>query len=293
MKQLTHPGNHFQISDMRNGYRLVVANVAARGEPVSPRGQDTLELQGATIKLTHPLDSIPSGVGRRPNVAIGAAEALQLIGGFSDPELMVAITKNFERYKDAGVLHGAYGSRVRPQLPQVVNRLKRDPDTRQAVLNIWDPLHDLHVPDSADYPCTLSLQFLLRNGRLVLHTHMRSNDVWMGLPYDVFQFTQLQLTVANLLGVPVGSYWHHANSLHIYKRDLDRAVEMKPACEASRGTLAPHGLDAGTLRGTGSMQTVMERARMIAEGVLPDSATPAEKWYFSVLRSAVARKKTS
>ena len=50
---------------------------------------------------------------------------------------------------------------------------------------------------------------------------MRSNDVWWGLPYDVFQFTQLQLTLARLLDVAPGEYTHMVGSLHAYERDAD------------------------------------------------------------------------
>ena len=49
---------------------------------------------------------------------------------------------------------------------------------------------------------------------------MRSNDVWMGFPYDVFQFTCMQILMSMELGVEIGTYTHIAGSLHLYERNV-------------------------------------------------------------------------
>lgn len=217
---------------LRGGYRNLVSEILANGEEVSPRGQATREVRGAVIVLKNPIPSLPNRSGRKLNPAIGAAEALQLIGGFSDPRMMESISKNFSRFLDAGVFHGAYGTRLRGQLPLIYERLRDDPDTRQAVVTIWDPLHDAVVRDSKDFPCTITLQFMVRDDALELQTYMRSNDVWLGLPYDAFQFTQLQMTMANVLDLRYGPYAHHVGSLHIYERDVPAALAMLGSEEA-------------------------------------------------------------
>lgn len=211
---------HLKIHDMQNGYCHVVAQVREHGVKVAPRGQETREVMGALIELENPARSLPVGVGRGLNTRIAAVEALQLIGGVSHPEHMTRISSNMENFMDGGTFHGAYGPRIRAQMPTVVRRLRHDPDTRQALVTIWDPALDAHIEGMHDYPCTISLQFFIRDGAVVMHTHMRSNDVWWGLAYDVFQFTQLQFTVANVLRLPVGPYYHHVNSLHAYTRDF-------------------------------------------------------------------------
>lgn len=214
------------VTNMRDGYIKVVDHVRTWGEEVSPRGQATLEVQGATIVLHDPYDALPVGVGRGLNPGIAAAEAAQLIGGVSFPDLMVRISKNFKAFRDDGTFHGAYGPRVRAQLPAVLRRLKTDPSTRQAIVVLWDPVRDTFVDGLSDYPCTISLQYFIRDGQLEAHTHMRSNDVWWGLAYDAFQFTQLQITMANVLGIEAGRYYHHANSLHFYTRDEAAADKL-------------------------------------------------------------------
>jgi thymidylate synthase len=48
---------------------------------------------------------------------------------------------------------------------------------------------------------------------------MRSNDIWMGFPYDVFSFTAMQCLMAMELGLGIGTYTHIAGSLHLYERN--------------------------------------------------------------------------
>ena len=70
------------------------------------------------------------------------------------------------------------------------------------------------------------MQFILRNGKLDLIVTMRSNDIWLGLPYDLFNFTCMQIQMAMELGVEVGVYYHNAGSLHMYKRDVEKFTEV-------------------------------------------------------------------
>jgi thymidylate synthase len=272
----------WHIDRLRDGYAQIAHDVATHGDRTSPRGQTTYEVQGATIVLYNPAESLPVGINRGLNTAIAAAEALQLIGGVSYPDLMVKVAANFDQFRDDGTFHGAYGPRVRPQLPVIVDRLKRDPATRQAIIVLWDPLHDLFVQDSKDYPCTIALQFVIRGGELHMHTFMRSNDVWWGLPYDVFQFTQLQFTVANALGIPVGWYWHHANSLHIYERNLADLDKLTPPDDREHPPAAGIGLRHSKI--TESMSV----ARLLLSGIRDSVAVnPGESWYIETLESFV------
>lgn len=211
----------FEMETVRAGYVELCRYLRDNGDKVEPRGLACREVTGATMVVRNPVDfAMPIGVGRGLNQAIGAVEALQLLGGVSHPALMVKIAPNFKRFLDGGAFHGAYGPRVNGQLVEVQRQLKADPDTRQAVVAIWDKGQDLWT-STVDLPCTLSLQFLLRKDGLELHTTMRSNDVWWGWTYDAFQFTRLQLSMARAMGVAVGPYVHRAGSLHLYERDFD------------------------------------------------------------------------
>jgi thymidylate synthase len=215
-----------RVDDLINGYRDVVNTVLSHGEEAMPRGLLTYEVLGATIVVDDPTMCLPLNVGRGVSRAVAAMETLQLIGGFSDPSLLAKVSPAFEKIKDGGIHHGAYGPRAGSQFPRVVSRLKQDPYSRRAMVNIWNPQLDLYRDDLHDYPCTVSLEYTVRNGHLIAQTHMRSNDVWLGLAYDAFVFTQVQLTLCDILGYPPGPYIHHASSLHIYETDVTKAKMM-------------------------------------------------------------------
>jgi thymidylate synthase len=102
------------------------------------------------------------------------------------------------------------------QLDHVVNLLKKDPGTRRAVITIYDGKeHELH---SLDTPCTLTIGFRIVDKRLCMTVNMRSNDLIYGFCNDQYCFSQLQILIAKELGVQIGSYFHFATDLHIYKK---------------------------------------------------------------------------
>lgn len=71
-------------------------------------------------------------------------------------------------------------------------------------------------PGNNDVPCTCVIQFFVRRRCVYMHTHMRSNDAFLGLPHDIFSFTMLQEIAARELGYELGAYRHSVSSLHLY-----------------------------------------------------------------------------
>lgn len=102
------------------------------------------------------------------------------------------------------------------QLVCIFNKLKEDPDTRQACITLWDPRKDTMLVGCHDYPCNSFLQFILRDGKLNLSIYRRSNDIIWGLPYNVIQFSYLLEMMAGWLNVEVGNVREFINCLHVY-----------------------------------------------------------------------------
>jgi thymidylate synthase len=211
-------------------YSEVCRVVLSQGRRAAPRGMATTELLGAHLCLTAPrrrFVTVPPA--RLLNPAFAVAEALWILSG-SDDSWIFTYNRNLRQYADNGRLQGAYGPRLRrwrgevDQLHRVRALLIRDPDSRQAVIQIYDP--QLDTRGHRDVPCTLNYRFFLRDGRLDMHTTMRSNDVWLGLPYDLFTATLLQELVAGWLGAEVGAYHHHVDSLHLYAQHYDGAAQV-------------------------------------------------------------------
>lgn len=237
--------------------------------------------------------ALPLGTGRNLSRRVAAAEALQLIGGFSDPSWLCKISPQFEKYReDAGGFWGAYGNRVQQsgvqQLKQVVAKLDKDPTTRQAVVTLWDPVLD-NVQGKKDYPCTVAFNFRCsgrlyrQHNRLDMHVLMRSNDAWLGLPYDMFQFTQLQLTLCNVLQLEPGKYTHHAWSLHLYLTNLEESYDVTDYVPPNTVLdKIEHPIGVGILGQ--DIQTTINRAGNLAHGIYNTAdMTTSERWYLDVL----------
>jgi thymidylate synthase len=261
---------YIEMQSLRHGYAELGHEIMRRGWETSPRGEKTVEVLGASFACAEPADSLPINTGRGVVKALAAAETLQLIGGFHDPEMLVRTAPHFQAFLDTdGRQRAPYGPRLGDQIPVAIEHLKSDPDSRQAQVTIWNPALD-NQPDLHDYPCTTSLQWFIRNGRLHMQTHMRSNDFWLGVPYDVFMFTQLQLTIAKILGIEPGTYRHSAASLHVYEKHWDDVVTLtapKGDAPPTYGITAAHWYEAAT------------RARSIHNSdKLPDNPTAGERW---------------
>lgn len=122
---------------------------------------------------------------------------------------------------------GAYGPRLFAwndvdQVANIVGLLRERPNTKRAVIQLFDRTDFYEL----DVPCTCTLQFLRRNGFLHVIANMRSNDVLIGLPHDIFAFTMLQEMVACALDDEVGTYHHWVGSLHLYKKHKEKAQSL-------------------------------------------------------------------
>ena len=164
------------------------------------------------------------------------AELIWYLAGDNSTEWISKYSKFWRDISDDGTTaNSAYGARLfRPhskiaqgrytQLDYVVEELRSDPDSRRAVMHLRVP--DDSIDAKLDVPCTLALQFFIRNGRLHQVANMRSSDLIFGIAYDIPAFTMFQELLANELGVGMGTYTHTSNSLHIYQRHFEMAEKI-------------------------------------------------------------------
>jgi thymidylate synthase len=104
------------------------------------------------------------------------------------------------------------------QLDKVVAMLKTNPETRQAVISIYDGKEISTY--SKDTPCTYAVQFTILDNKLHMAVLMRSNDLWFGFCNDQYCFASLQELVAERLSMELGTYYHFAHNLHLYNNKL-------------------------------------------------------------------------
>jgi thymidylate synthase len=197
--------------------------ILEEGVRVKPRGMSTLELRHHTIRMdiSRPIVLSPR---RRLSYTFLAAEALWILNGDNRVSTIAPFNPNIAKFSDDGItFFGAYGPKIMSQFWYVVNKLKEDVDTRQAFMTIWRD----NPPKTKDVPCTVAIGFSIRDRRLNAHVFMRSSDAWLGLPYDVFNFSMLALRVAcaynnEVRGRTLDLGWLHLTmaSSHLYERDF-------------------------------------------------------------------------
>lgn len=203
-----------------------LANQAEEGWKNNSRdGAVVGEICDAVFCIEDPTKNIVTNAIRKMPMRYAIGELAWYLSGSNRVSDIARFAKKWVDISDDGIHNNsAYGWRIYDkfdfnQWEYVKGLLQRDPNTRQAIIHI----KDADNRPTKDTPCTVYLQFLLRDGKLNLSVHMRSNDIWMGVPYDMFSFCFLQMKMAMELGVEIGQYTHYAGSLHMYARDFESA----------------------------------------------------------------------
>lgn len=202
-----------------------VKDVLDIGKPVAPQkstgagGRLSFEILAHTMvfDMRYPIVTIKP----KTSWLYMAAEPMWVIDGSNSLTWSHEIERIQTPYSDNQTsLNGAYGPPFVQQLIYVAQKLNEDLNSRQAVMTIWkrNPF------PSKDIPCTVALQFLVREGHIHTVVTMRSSDVGMGLPYDMLTFTCMTAEVAAMLKEPVefGDCYIIAGSRHIYTDQFDK-----------------------------------------------------------------------
>lgn len=208
-----------RYGNMSQAYEDLAYLLSAVGEKVG----NTHELNNMQFTLTNPKNNLSlsrSGSKYGLSLSYALGELIWYLSGDNSTRFISNFGSLWKRISDNGVTNNsAYGYLIQHkhgfnQLKLMYDILVDDPNSRRAVININTPHKE--VIETKDEPCTISIQFFLRQGKLNATTVMRSNDIWFGTPYDVIYFTTLQQILAKELNVELGTYTHFAGSLHVY-----------------------------------------------------------------------------
>lgn len=189
------------------------------------RGNVT-ELIGVLLQLDNPRARL-SLTETKGRVSSCLGELLWYLAKTKDLKFITYYLPRYEKESEDGrTIYGAYGPRLfkmkgKDQVDNVLALLKKRRNSRRAVIQLFDAA-DI-AKEHEEIPCTCTLQFMIRDRCLYMFTYMRSNDVFIGLPHDIFAFTMLQEIFARTLGVGIGKYYHAVGNLHLYKRDRKNA----------------------------------------------------------------------
>ncbi|MHA1333241.1 MAG: thymidylate synthase [Candidatus Odinarchaeia archaeon] len=238
-----------ETQDIPRIYKWLGDKIIKEGREVSPRANKTLELNDIIIKAKDPRVRLILLKNRRYNPVYPYVEFLHFFKGDDKPDMLQHYIKSLCHYINpkTGRFDGCYAPRLvnmivydpraypdaKPltinQLRMVYERLKRDPDSRRAVLSIYNPLYD-YDDNSKDIPCNDFLIFRIIDNKLNLTVISRSSDYYIGFIYDSFEFQLMQELVAGWLDVDVGEFIYHIASLHLYEKHIEKfkKIELYP-----------------------------------------------------------------
>lgn len=216
--------------DVHEAFIGTVTDVMSKGNDITVRDMPTKELQGHCFRVENAQMRMLAMPERGTNPFAQIAETLWMLAGRDDLDWLELYIPQCKKWSDDGkVWRGAYGPRLRnwrrpeitdagvDQLQRVQTLLRADPETRQAIISIWDP--ELDWVKSKDIPCNNWLQFLIRDDLMHMHVAVRSNDAIYGFSHnDFFSWSMLLQMMAFWAGYRAGSITWFAGSYHIYDK---------------------------------------------------------------------------
>lgn len=199
-----------------------INHMLEKGVRQESRNGPTLEIPEPVVTTyLKPTERVLFNSTRDCNPFFHYMESLWMFAGRNDTAFLTQFVKTMIDFSDDGLIFNAgYGYRIREhfgfdQFNSVVEMLKKDKDSRQAVIQIWD--HQDLNKQTKDKACNTSIMFKVRDGKLNMTVTNRSNDmVWGAYGANAVHFSMMQEYVAAAVGVDVGVYNQISDSLHVY-----------------------------------------------------------------------------
>lgn len=218
-------------ASINNIYIKAINHVIEHGVITKSRLGETLDIGPAFFEIPGNTLHILTLKKRGFNPFFAIIEAAWFIAGKRCLEDLERVLGHYHQFSDDGLtLNGAYGYRMQHQfglnqLEETIKLLKLDPESRRAVITLYSP-YDINNHASKDIPCNTTIYFKVRNNALNMTVLNRSNDLFLGIPYNIFMFNILQQYISQKLGTSVGIQRHYTDCLHLYTRDLLVAKEI-------------------------------------------------------------------
>ena len=213
-----------EAENVRDALPKAVRHVLDQGEREMTRvGDAVVAPEPVTIHYKNPKQHVLLNAIRDANPFFHLMEAMWMLAGRDDGAFLDNYVKGFsEHYGNDGVIMDAYGQRWRhgmhyDQLHEISNRLRKDPTTRQCVLQMWGAGRD-DMRAYSGIPCNLVATFRIHNGRLDMTVFNRSNDLVFGCcGANAVHFPIMQEYLSGRIGVEIGEYWQVTANLHLYQ----------------------------------------------------------------------------
>jgi thymidylate synthase len=113
----------------------------------------------------------------------------------------------------------ADGGKKIDQLTEVIENIKRIPDSRRLIVSAWNvgEIEKMAIP-----PCHVMFQFYVAGGKLSCQLYQRSCDIFLGVPFNIASYALLTLMVAQVTSLKPGDFIHTLGDAHIYLNHIDQ-----------------------------------------------------------------------
>ena len=115
----------------------------------------------------------------------------------------------------------APGGKSIDQLSQVVETIRRNPDSRRMLVTAWNPAE---VDRMALPPCHCLFQFYVADGKLSCQLYQRSADVFLGVPFNIASYALLTMMIAQVTGLEPGDFIHTTGDTHLYRNHFEQVA---------------------------------------------------------------------
>lgn len=105
------------------------------------------------------------------------------------------------------------------QITEVVNTLKKNPDSRRIIVSAWNPAD---LPQMALAPCHCLFQFYVAEGKLSCQLYQRSADVFLGVPFNIASYALLTMMIAQVCDLEPGDFVWTGGDTHLYVNHLEQ-----------------------------------------------------------------------
>ena len=113
------------------------------------------------------------------------------------------------------------------QIANVVEQIKKNPDSRRLIVSAWNPAL---VDEMALPPCHALFQFYVADGKLSCQLYQRSADIFLGVPFNIASYALLTMMIAQVCGLQPGEFVHTLGDAHIYSDHFEQ-TELQLARE--------------------------------------------------------------
>lgn len=234
---------NYKSNSINKLYRGICSDVYFNGLNVN-NTKELIDVELILTDLNNPVINLEDC--KNPSIKYLLAENIWYAYGSQDVNFIGKFAHKWYEITDDGYTsNSAYGNILKyrfnfNQIEKIIDMFCKDKNTRRAILILNNP--NENIDKTLDEQCTVYIQLFIRNNKLNMHVYMRSNDLILGLPYDIPAFVGLQkwiwyrLLCHNEINgfdkIQLGFYYHHVGSIHYYKQDERKIIKILNANDA-------------------------------------------------------------